>query len=89
MAKAKKLVKPKVETVTITADDGSEDGVEIETLAESIVKIGKAAEKLSKSGVNRLGIVVLLKHHTGIPMREINLVLDGLEELKEKYTTTT
>jgi len=84
MAKAKKLTKPKVETVTITAGAG-DNAVEVETLAATIVEIGKAAKKLSKSGLNRQGVLVLLKHHSGVPFREINLVLDGLEELEDKY----
>ena len=63
-----------------SASDG-----EKETLVEAINAIGKASRKLSASGLNRKGIVVLLQHETKLSARDINATLDGLEVLEKRF----
>ncbi len=57
-------------------------------LAANIRKLGEGMEKLLASGLNRKAVVVLLKDHTSVPQRTINVILDGLQELAKKYTVT-
>lgn len=54
-------------------------------LADAIVKIGEACDELKKSGLNQEAIVVLLRHKTGVSMRDINSVLSGLRQLRGWY----
>ena len=56
-----------------------------EILAEAIVNIGAAAEKLKASGVNKRGIIILLQAQTKLPRRDIELVLDSLTQLEGWY----
>ena len=56
-----------------------------EILAEAIVRIGDAAEKLNKSGINRKAIEVLLHDATGLARRDIKVVLDALPRLRGWY----
>lgn len=56
-----------------------------EILAEAIVKIGEAADKLKASGLNEDAIVVLLHDKTGVPKKTIKAVLDGLRRLRGWY----
>lgn len=56
-----------------------------EVLASAIVSIGKAADKLYESGLNRDAVVVLLQHKTKLPARSIRSVLDGLRRLESWY----
>jgi len=64
------------------------EGEEIPTkiLAEAIVKIGEGFKRLRKSGLNRRGIVVLVRDACGVGFCDINAVLDALETLAERYT---
>lgn len=55
-------------------------------LAQAIVDISAAMQKLLKSGINRAGIVVLLQDATGMCKRDIVNVLVSLEDLGKKYT---
>lgn len=56
-----------------------------EILAEAIVRIGEAAEKLNTSGLNDHAIFVLIQHETKLPMRDIKLVFDSMRKLKSWY----
>lgn len=56
-----------------------------EILAEAIVRIGDAFAALQKSGLNTKAIIVLIKDATGLPQRDIKLVLDSLSRLKGWY----
>lgn len=56
-----------------------------EILAEAIVSIGKAMENLDRSGLNRKAIVVLIKAETKISERDINKILNALNQLKVWY----
>ena len=56
-----------------------------EILAEAIVNIGHAADKLLSSGINKKAVIVLLQHKTKLPMRDIELVLNSLPQLERWY----
>lgn len=56
-----------------------------EILAEAIVRIGEAADKLHQSGLNDHAIFVLIQHETKLPMRDIKLVFDSMRKLKGWY----
>jgi hypothetical protein len=55
-------------------------------LAQAIVDISRAAQKLAAGGLNRKAVVVLLSHASKVPQGTVKLVLDGLEKLAETYT---
>jgi len=67
----------------ITVVDDEE--VPRELLAESIVRISDSFTKLAASGLNRRAIVVLVRHASHLGMRDVALVLNTLEDLKERY----
>jgi DNA polymerase III delta prime subunit len=54
-------------------------------LADSVRKIEKAMKDINESGLNRKAIVVLLAESTGVSRRDINAVLNGLEQLGAEY----
>jgi len=63
--------------------------IDFGTLKEQVEKIAMFAENFEEiGGLNRKAVVVLLKHHTGVPMKTINRVLDGLEALEAEYVVT-
>lgn len=61
--------------------------VEEETLAASIRKISEALTKLTRSGLRREAVVILLHHETKISQRDIRQVLDTLGDLARRFTT--
>lgn len=56
-----------------------------EILAEAIVRIGEAAEKLNASGLNRKAIVLLLHDATKVGKKDIETILDALPRLRGWY----
>lgn len=73
----------------VVVKQDEEKPVTQEVLAEAIVNIGKATNKLLASGINQRAIVVLLhdhlKGHVGRPA--IMAVLEALPELEQAYCT--
>lgn len=72
--------------VKITKTEGAEESVEL--LAQSIVQVAKAAEKLVNSGLTERAIAVLLQDGIGvskISKSQIYLVLENLPRLKAWY----
>lgn len=64
----------------------SEDQPETkEILAEAIIRIGEAFAKLQESGLNRKAIVILIQAETKISRKDINTVLDALNQLRGWY----
>lgn len=51
-------------------------------IAESIGRVSDAAKALRASGLSRDAVVVLIKHATGIPMKDVSAVLNATEDLK-------
>lgn len=56
-----------------------------DTLADAIIKIGGAMKQLTKSGLNRKAIVVLIKDQSGVPKCDIERVLNSLGSLADHY----
>lgn len=56
-------------------------------IAQSVKKIAEAAEKMRQSGLNRRAIVALIQDECKLGKREIELVLNCLEELGNLYLT--
>jgi hypothetical protein len=54
-------------------------------LASAIVKISETMTALSKSGLTRRAIIVLVKDASGEPKTTIERVLSSLENLKRDY----
>jgi hypothetical protein len=56
-----------------------------EILADAIVRISEALDKLSASGLNRNAIVILIQARTKMAKREIEAVLDAQKRLAGWY----
>ncbi len=66
------------EAVEITPEDAAE-------LADAVRRIDNSMAALKTSGLSRRALVVLLYDDTKVRKRDINLVLDGLENLGRVY----
>ena len=62
-----------------------EEPIQIEVLAESIVKLSKFGEQLKSTKLKERTILLLLHDTTKVPMREIKTILDALPTLAKKY----
>lgn len=76
---------PKPEPPKIKQPEGKPEIPE-PILAEAILEIHKGFKRLRMSGLNRRGIVVLVRDASGVSMHDINAVLDALDSLADKYT---
>lgn len=56
------------------------------TLAADIRKISESMKRLTNSGLTKRAVMILLKHDTGLSLRQIEAVIDGLDDLARKYT---
>ena len=56
-----------------------------ETVAEAIVKLSEGFAALTKTGLNRRAIILLLQDITGVPKRQIDAVLAAIPQLKTQY----
>jgi hypothetical protein len=56
-----------------------------EILADSIVRISEALDRLSASGLNRNAIVILIQARTKLAKRDIEAVLDAQKRLAGWY----
>lgn len=70
---------------SMRVQEDPENPVEKGVLAQAIVNISKAAQKLHQDGLNQKAIVILLHHSTKIPMRDIQLVLENIRTLEQQY----
>lgn len=77
----------KVKSASLVVEQNPEQPVEKKVLAQAIVDISKAFVQLSKSGLNRKAIVVLVKNSSGAPQYQVENVLNALENLKRDYTS--
>ena len=65
--------------------NNEENPVEKEVLAEAIVRISEGVNALSKSGINKKGIIALVHDRTKQKKGDIGIVIDALAELKSLY----
>ena len=56
-----------------------------EVLAETIIALSDGVNKLLKQKLKRTAIEVLLQHDTKLPKRDIQKVLNAIEQLKVRY----
>ena len=63
----------------MTTDD------KLNQIAEEIRKVSIAMRRFRDGPLKRRAVVVLLKYATGLAVRDIELVLDGLDGLEQKY----
>ena len=59
-----------------------ENPVSPEVLAQAIVDIAAGMSRLNASRLNRRAILVLLNDMSGVPKRDIDAVLNGLDSLE-------
>lgn len=60
--------------------------VEKAILAQAIVDMSKAAQRLSASGLNKKSVAVLIHYHSKVPLRDVEIVLDNLRWLEQNCT---
>ena len=75
-------------TQTIRIKTDEENPVDVELIAEAIIQIAEAFEKINNSQLSRRAIVLLLQDMIGtgkIGKQQIELVLDNAAKLKEYY----
>lgn len=75
MPRQKKVVDEK-----ITSERDAEQYTKI---IESISRLDSGAKAMQMSGLSREAVLVLIKHKTGIPMKDINAVLETALQLKK------
>jgi hypothetical protein len=61
--------------------------VAAEVIVEAIVGISESMKRLTASGLKRKAIVALVHDHSGIGKRDIEIVLNNLESLRETWLT--
>jgi hypothetical protein len=61
--------------------------VAAEVIAEAIVGISESMKRLTASGLKRKAIVALVHDHSGIGKRDIEIVFNNLESLRETWLT--
>lgn len=78
------MQKSKKQTVTIKSNEENPEPLEI--IAQSIIDISGAFEKISKSRLSKRAIVLLIKDATrNISMNDIEIILDVVPRLKDIY----
>ncbi len=73
---------------SITVKTNEENPESVELIADSIIKVADAFEKINKSSLTRRAIVLLLHDTIGsakITKKQIELVLDNAPLLKKYY----
>lgn len=56
--------------------------VEKPVLAQAIVDISRAAQRLSQSGLNKKSVAVLIHYHSKVPLRDVEIVMSNIEWLE-------
>jgi hypothetical protein len=69
--------------VNVVQTEGAE--VAADVLATALVAISEGVTKLRAGRLNDRALTVLLHDITGVPRRDIKVVLNGLETLKSAY----
>lgn len=65
--------------------NNEENPVEKEILAEAIVRMSEGVQKLSKNGLNKKAIIILIQDQTKFSKREIESVIDAIGQLQRLY----
>jgi uncharacterized Ntn-hydrolase superfamily protein len=70
---------------TLKVVQNEEAPVAAEILADSIVAISESMQRIDRGRLTRDALVALIKDHTNISKRQINVVLNSLEGLARIY----
>jgi len=54
-------------------------------MREELYKLQEQVTRMVASGMNYETIVILMHHHTKVPIKTIRKVLEGLREIPERY----
>lgn len=54
-------------------------------IAKAIIEISEAMERINRSGLKRRALVALIHDNSKLPKRDIDMVLNNLEFLKQNY----
>lgn len=76
----------KTPKVTVVKD--KDNVIEIQLMEQSILDVANAARKLLNSKLSKRAILVLIKDSmrgTGLPLKDIELVLDCASKLDKRY----
>jgi len=76
-----------MKTTTAGVKQNSDQPVAAEVIAEAIIGISESMKRLTASGLKRKAIVALVHDHSGIGKRDIEIVLNNLESLRETWLT--
>lgn len=82
MPREKRSDPPPAGAKELTADDAKR-------LAEAVQKIADGVDAIRKAGLTRRALVTLLADATNVGKRDINDVLNGLEQLGDLYLEKT
>lgn len=74
--------KPTLTQKTITVKTDEKNPEPLEVLAQAIIDVATAFEKMNNGRITQHAIVVLLKDSTGLSQRDIKAVLVACENLK-------
>lgn len=56
--------------------------IEKAILAQAIVDLSKAAQRLAQSGLNKKSVAVLIHYHSKVPLRDVEIVMSNIEWLE-------
>lgn len=78
-------MKSSTNSQTITVKTNEDNPQPFEVIAESIIEVANAFEKINNSRLKQRAIIVLLKDMTGLAMKDIEMVLTASAKLKDWY----
>ena len=64
-----------------------EEPLPLEIMEKAIVAISKIGEQINKSRLKRRAILILIRDVTGLPLNDIDAVLNALPELEKTFCT--
>lgn len=65
----------------------ADEPIAAEVIAEAIIRIADGMKRITASGLNRRGLMVLLAASTGMAQSHIRTVLEGLDSLRANYVS--
>ena len=78
------MSKTKTPNVRVVHNEGEE--IQTEILADAIVELSKHMQAIFSGRLNKRAILVLLRASSGLPMCDIEKVLNSLATLQVQYT---
>jgi uncharacterized protein (UPF0254 family) len=77
------MKKPTLTQKTITVKTDEKNPEPLEVLAQSIIDVANAFDKINNGRISQHAIIVLIKDSTGLSQRDIKAVLIACENLKK------